>query len=94
MLSFSISRCRGAIIVFVLMGLIAVLALTVVFLSRAGREDDRASLDRETAPTAGMATTSLYDESPTTAPLAGPEPTAPAVIPPPPATPPTPTPRS
>lgn len=35
----SFSRHRGTVFVFVLMGLIALMALTVVFISRAGRDE-------------------------------------------------------
>lgn len=83
------SRRQGSVLVFVLMGLIALLALGVVFVSRAGRDKPRASVPAgETATASPGAETALPGDSAMTGNVAT---TAAAIqqspVPPPPPTP-------
>jgi cytoskeletal protein RodZ len=67
MRTVSYTRHRGSIIVFVLMGLIAVLAVGVALLSRAGREDNNHVPTAETSASAPAATDLTLSDQPTTA---------------------------
>lgn len=92
MMIHSCSRHRGAVYVFVLMGLIALLALTVVFISRAGRDEPgqiQVTEKNESVPQTedtsltDEASTSTFKEPAAIEAVRTPEP----VVPPPPVTP-------